>query len=262
MEDTEDPDRFLVSGRGELHLSILLENLRRELYELSVSRPRVIRKEIDGRTCEPYENLMVDIEERHQGAVLEALGERGGKMENMQAGEDGRIRLDYLIPTRGLLGFQTLFRTMTNGTGIMHHVFAEYGPAREGRIGKRQNGVLVSMATGKALGYALDNLQDRGRMMVGAGDEVYEGQVLGIHIRDNDLVVNPLKGKKLSNVRASGKDDGIVLTPPLRFSLEEALEFIDDDELVEVTPDAIRIRKRHLTENARVIAAKVAAGKA
>jgi GTP-binding protein len=259
VEHPEEADRFLVSGRGELHLSILLENLRREGYELAVSRPRVIRREIEGRTCEPYETLTVDVEERHQGAVLEALGARGGQLGNMQTLGDERIRLDYSIPTRGLIGFQTMFRTLTNGTGIMHHVFEKYAPAKAERLGRRTNGVLVSMATGKALAYALDNLQDRGRLFIGPGEEVYEGQVVGIHSRDSDIVVNPLKGKKLTNMRASGKDDGVLLTPPLRYSLEEALEFIDDDELVEITPDAIRLRKRHLKENERLLAAKRAA---
>ncbi|MCA9750808.1 MAG: translational GTPase TypA, partial [Gemmatimonadetes bacterium] len=259
VEETEDTDRFLVSGRGELHLSILLENLRRENYELAVSRPRVIRREIEGRTCEPYETLAVDIEERHQGAVLEALGARGGQLTSMGTAEDGRVRLDYSIPTRGLIGFQTMFRTLTNGTGIMHHVFDKYAPAKEGRIGRRANGVMVSMATGKALSYALDNLQERGRLFASPGDEVYEGQIVGIHSRDSDLVVNPLKGKKLTNMRASGKDESILLTPPIKFSLEEALEFLDDDELLEITPDAIRLRKRHLKENERFLAAKRAA---
>jgi GTP-binding protein len=256
VEGTSDADKFLVSGRGELHLSILLENLRREGYELAVSRPRVIRREIEGRTCEPYEALTVDVEERHQGAVLEALGSRAGTLENVTPDGRGRVRLDWTIPTRGLIGFQTTFRTLTNGTGLMYHVFEKYAPAKPERIGRRADGVMVSMATGKALAYALDNLQERGRLFVSPGDEVYEGQIVGIHARDNDLVVNPLKGKKLTNIRAAGKDDGILLTPPVRFSLEEALEFIDDDELVEVTPNAIRLRKRHLKENDRALAAK------
>jgi GTP-binding protein len=256
VEETEDPDRFLVSGRGELHLSILLENLRREGYELAVSRPRVIRREIDGRTCEPYENLAVDVEDRHQGAVLEALGARGGSVERMMPDGQGRVRLDWTIPTRGLIGFQTTFRTLTNGTGLMYHVFDRYAPAKPERLGRRANGVLVSMATGKSLAYALDNLQERGRLFIGPGDEVYEGQIVGIHARDSDLAVNPLKGKKLTNMRAAGKDDGILLTPPLRFGLEEALEFLDDDELVEITPKSVRLRKRLLKDADRSIAAK------
>jgi GTP-binding protein len=256
VEETEDTDRFLVSGRGELHLSILLENLRREGFELAVSRPRVIRREIDGRTCEPQESMTVDVEERHQGAVLEALGARGGKLESVSPDGRGRVRLEYIIPTRGIIGFQTVFRTITNGTGIMHHVFDHYAPERPGRIGRRTNGVLVSMATGKSLAYALDNLQERGRLFIGPGEDVYEGQIVGIHARDNDLTVNPLKGKKLTNIRAAGRDDQILLSPPLRFSLEEALEFLDDDELVEVTPDAIRLRKRYLKQSERDLAAK------
>jgi len=260
VEDTESPDRFLVSGRGELHLSILLENLRREGYEMAVSRPRVIRKEIDGVNCEPWETLTVDIEDRHQGAVLEALGARGGTVEGMTPDGQGRVRLDYRIPTRGLIGFQTLFRTMTNGTGLMHHVFESYAPAKPERIGRRSNGVLVSMATGKALAYALFNLQERGRLFVEPGEEVYEGQIVGIHSRDSDLTVNPLKGKKLTNMRASGRDEAVILTPAIRNSLEEALEFLDDDELVEITPKHVRLRKRHLKENERIVAAKRADG--
>jgi len=256
VEDTEDSDRFLVSGRGELHLSILIENLRREGYELAVSRPRVIRKEIDGRTCEPYESLVVDVEDRHQGAILEALGARGGVVESMMPDGQGRVRLEYEIPTRGLIGFQTTFRTLTNGTGLMHHVFSRYAPAKVERIGRRANGVLVSMATGKALSYALYNLQERGRLFIEPGEEVYEGQIVGIHARDSDLVVNPLKGKKLTNMRAAGRDESIILTPHVRSSLEEALEFLDDDELVEVTPKHVRLRKRWLKENERALAAK------
>jgi len=256
VEETEDPDRFLVSGRGELHLSILLENLRREGYELAVSRPRVIRREVDGVTCEPWEQLTVDVEDRHQGAVMEALGARAGTLENMMPDGLGRVRLDFTIPTRGLIGFQTSFRTLTNGSGIMHHVFDKYAPARPERIGRRQNGVLVSMAQGKVLAYALGNLQERGKLFISPGDEVYEGQIVGIHSRDSDLVVNPLKGKKLTNMRASGSDEAILLTPALRYSLEESLEFLDDDELVEITPNAIRLRKRLRKEQDRVLAAK------
>jgi GTP-binding protein len=256
VEETEDPDRFMVSGRGELHLSILLENLRREGYELAVSRPRVIRREVAGVTCEPWEQLAVDVEDRHQGVVMEALGSRAGGLGSVAPDGRGRVRMDWSIPTRGLIGFQTTFRTITNGSGIMHHVFEKYAPARPERIGRRTTGVLVSMATGKSLAYALDNLQERGRLFIAPGDEVYEGQIVGMHTRDSDLVVNPLKGKKLTNIRAAGKDDGILLTPPLRFSLEEALEFLDDEELVEVTPGAIRLRKRHLKEQDRLLAAK------
>jgi GTP-binding protein len=237
-------------------LSILLENLRREGYELAVSRPRVIRKEVDGRPCEPHEALTIDIEERHRGAVLEALGARGGKLENMQPDGQGRVRLEYFIPTRGLIGFQTTFRTLTNGTGLMHHVFERYAPANPERIGRRTNGVLVSMTTGKALGYALFNLQERGRLFIEPGEEIYEGQIVGIHAREGDLTVNPLKGKKLTNVRAAGRDEAVLLTPAIRTSLEEALEFLDDDELVEITPKAIRLRKRHLNESERLLAAK------
>ena len=256
VEDTEDPDRLKVSGRGELHLSILLENMRREGYELAVSRPEVITKHVDGRKHEPYENLTVDIEERHQGAAMEALGERGGQLDDMIPDGQGRVRLDYTIPTRALIGFQTAFRTITNGTGLMYHVFSHYGPARPEKIGQRTNGVLVSMVQGKVLAYALFNLQERGRLFVEPGEDVYEGQIVGIHSRENDLTVNPLKGKKLTNIRAAGRDDQVLLTPALRTSLEEALEFIDDDELVEITPKSIRLRKRYLKENERVLAAK------
>jgi GTP-binding protein len=259
VADTEDPDCFLVSGRGELHLSILLETLRREGYELAVSRPRVIRKVVDGVEQEPYETLSVDIEERHQGAMMEALGARGGRLENMNPDGRDRVRLDYVIPTRGLIGFQTAFRTLTNGTGLMHHVFDHYGPSRPETIGRRGNGVLVSMAQGKALAYALFNLQERGRLFIDPGDEVYEGQIVGIHARDADLAVNPMKGKKLTNMRAAGRDEAVVLTPAVRTSLEEALEFLDDDELVEITPKSIRLRKRYLKESDRFRAAKAGA---
>jgi GTP-binding protein len=261
VEDTDTTDRLRVSGRGELHLAILIENMRREGYELAVSRPRVITKTVDGVTHEPWEQLMVDVEERHQGAVMEALGARGGKMEHMGPDGQGRVRLDYRIPTRGLIGFQTTFRTITNGTGIMHHIFDKYAPATRTEIGRRQNGVMVSMVAGKALAYPLFNLQDRGRLFVEPGENVYEGQIVGIHARDSDLVVNPLKGKKLTNHRAAGKDDSVLLTPALDYSLEESMEFLDDDELLEITPVAIRMRKRHLTEMDRVMAAKRAAGK-
>ncbi|GJM44448.1 MAG: GTP-binding protein [Gemmatimonadota bacterium] len=261
VEDTETTDRLRVSGRGELHLAILIETMRREGYEMAVSRPQVITKHVDGVKMEPWEVLTVDVEERHQGAVMEALGARGGDMSGMHPDGKGRVRLDYGIPTRGLIGFQTTFRTITNGTGLMHHVFDRYARARAGDIGRRQNGVMISMLTGKALAFSLFNLQDRGRMFASPGDEVYEGQIVGIHARDSDLVVNPIKGKKLTNMRASGKDDSVLLTPPVRYSLEEAMEFLDDDELLEITPKNMRLRKRHLSESDRLIAAKRAAGK-
>jgi GTP-binding protein len=258
VEDTDDPDRFRVSGRGELHLGILIENMRREGYELAVSRPEVVVREEEGVKHEPYEQLTLDVEEQHQGAVMQALGERRGELRNMVPDGKGRVRLDYVIPTRGLIGFQTEFLSMTSGTGLMHHVFDTYGPYRPGRIAGRQNGVLIANATGKALAYALFNLQDRGRLMIGPGEEVYEGQVIGIHSRDNDLVVNPLKAKQLTNIRAAGSDENILLTPALRLTLEQALEFIEDDELVEVTPGSIRVRKKLLTENERKRAARAA----
>ncbi len=251
IEDSDDPDKFKVSGRGELHLSILIETMRREGYELAVSRPEVIVREIDGELCEPYEQLTVDVEEQHQGAVMEKLGERRGDLLDMQPDGKGRVRLDYLIPARGLIGFQTEFLTTTSGTGLIYHVFDRYAPVKKGSIGARLNGVLIANATGKVLAYALFNLQERGRMMVGPGDEVYEGMIVGIHSRDNDLVVNPLKAKQLTNIRAAGSDENILLTPPVRLSLEQALEFIDDDELVEVTPKSIRVRKKLLLEHER-----------
>ena len=251
IEETDDPDKFRVYGRGELHLGVLLENMRREGYELAVSRPRVVVKEIDGQQCEPFETLTIDLEESSQGAVMQALGERGGQLTGMQPDGKGRVRLDYIIPSRGLIGFQTDFRTLTSGLGLMHHIFDHFGPVIEREIGQRQNGVLISNAQGRALAYALFNLQERGRLMVAHGDDVYEGQVIGIHSRDNDLVVNPLKAKKLTNIRAAGRDENIVLTPPIRFTLEQAMEFIADDELVEVTPGQIRLRKRLLKEHER-----------
>jgi GTP-binding protein len=256
IEDSEDPDKFKVSGRGELHLSILIENMRREGYELAVSRPEVIVREIDGELCEPYEQLTVDVEEQHQGAIMEKLGERRGDLLDMQPDGKGRVRMDYLIPARGLIGFQTEFLTTTSGTGLIYHVFDRYGPVKKGAIGARLNGVLIANATGKVLAYALFNLQERGRMMVGPSDEVYEGMIVGIHSRDNDLVVNPLKAKQLTNIRAAGSDENILLTPPVRLSLEQALEFIDDDELVEVTPKSIRLRKKLLLEHERKRAAR------
>ncbi len=251
VEPTVDPDKFRVSGRGELHLSILIENMRREGYELGVSRPEVIFKEIDGVRQEPYEQLTIDVEEQHQGSVMEKLGQRGGDLRNMMSDGRGRVRLEYIIPARGLIGFRTEFLTSTQGTGLMYHVFDKYAPAKSGQIGQRINGVLIANGAGKALAYAIFNLQERGRMFIGHGDEVYEGMVIGIHSRDNDLVVNPLKGKQLTNIRAAGSDENILLTPPIRMSLEQALEFIDDDELVEVTPAAIRVRKKYLKEHER-----------
>ena len=256
VEEGNDPEKFRVSGRGELHLSILLENMRREGYELAVSRPEVIFREIDGRICEPYEQLTVDVEEGNQGAIMQALGERKGELKAMLPDGRGRVRLDYEIPSRGLIGFQTEFMTLTSGTGLKYHVFDHYGPANQGGIAPRRNGAMISNAQGKVLGYALFNLQERGRLLVAPGEEVYEGQVVGIHARDNDLTVNPLKAKQLTNIRAAGSDENILLTPPVRFSLEQALEFIEDDELVEITPQGIRIRKRHLKEHERKRAAR------
>jgi len=256
VEEGNDPDKFKVSGRGELHLSILLENMRREGYELAVSRPEVIFREIHGEICEPYEQLTADVEEAHQGSVMEALGKRRGELRDMVPDGKGRVRLDYMIPSRGLIGFQTEFLTLTSGSGLLYHVFDHYGAAQSGGIAPRKNGAMISNSQGKALGYALFNLQERGRLFIGPGDEVYEGQVVGIHARDNDLTVNPLKGKQLTNIRAAGKDDNILLTPALRLSLEQALEFIEEDELVEVTPAAIRLRKRHLKEHERKRAAR------
>jgi len=251
VEETDDADKFRVSGRGELHLSVLLENMRREGYEIAVSRPQVIVKDIDGVRCEPYEAVAVDLEERSQGAIMEALGARGGELRDMRPDGRGRVRLDYLMPARGLIGFQTLFRTLTSGSGLLYHVFEKYGPVRPSSEGQRDNGALISNGDGEAVGYSLFNLQERGRLMVGPGDIVYEGMVVGVHARDNDLTVNPLKAKALTNIRAAGKDENVLLTPALRMTLEQALEFIDDDELVEVTPQSIRVRKRFLKEHER-----------
>lgn len=251
VEDTADPDKFSVSGRGELHLSILIENMRREGYELAVSRPEVITKTIDGETHEPYETLAIDVPSEFQGAIMEKLGGRRGDLKNMIPDEKGRIRLDYVIPSRALIGFHTEFLTLTSGTGIMHHVFSHYGLAAKGEIQHRQNGVLISNQQGIALAYSLFNLQERGRMIIGPQTEVYEGMIVGIHSRDNDLVVNVCKAKQLTNIRAAGSDENIILTPPIQFSLEQALEFIDDDELVEVTPQSIRVRKKFLKEHER-----------
>ncbi|MDX1251830.1 MAG: translational GTPase TypA [Gammaproteobacteria bacterium] len=258
VEDTEDPDKFRVSGRGELHLSVLIENMRREGYELGVSRPEVIMKEIDGVKQEPFEQLAVDVEEQHQGGVMEKLGMRGGELKNMVPDGKGRVRLDYIIPARGLIGFRTEFLTATQGTGLMYHVFDSYGPVKRGDFGQRLNGVLIANGAGKVLAYALFSLQERGRLFINPGEEVYEGMVIGIHSRDNDLVVNPLKAKQLTNIRAAGSDENIILTPPIRMSLEQALEFIDDDELVEVTPNFVRLRKKLLLEHERKRASRSA----
>ncbi|MDE1942915.1 MAG: translational GTPase TypA [Betaproteobacteria bacterium] len=255
VQETSDTDIFLVSGRGELHLTILLENMRREGYELAVSRPRVLFKEVDGQKCEPFEMLTVDVEEDHQGPVMQALGERRGDLQDMQPDGRGRVRLDYRIPARGLIGFQSEFLTLTRGTGLMSHVFDDYAPLKP-EIPARRNGVLISAEQGEAVAYALWKLQERGRMFVVPGDRVYEGMVIGIHSRDNDLVVNPVKTKQLTNIRAAGKDEAVVLTPPVVLTLESAIEFINDDELVEITPKTIRIRKRHLLEHERKRAAR------
>jgi len=251
VEETADPDKFRVSGRGELHLGILIENMRREGYELAVSRPEVIIKEVDGELQEPFETLTIDCEEEHQGSIMEQLGLRKAEMRDMSPDGKGRIRMDFIVPSRGLIGFQTDFMTMTSGSGLLYHTFDHYGPHKGGEIGQRKNGVLIANATGKALTNALFNLQERGRLFIGHGVEVYEGMVIGIHSRDNDLTVNALKGKQLTNVRASGTDEAQTLVPPVLMSLEQALEFIDNDELVEVTPESIRIRKKLLTENER-----------
>ncbi len=253
-----DTDTFIVSGRGELHLTILLENMRREGYEMAVSRPRVVYKDIDGARCEPYEVLTVDVEDANQGAVMEQLGRRRGELLDMLPDGKGRVRLDYRIPARGLIGFQGEFMTLTRGTGVMSHVFDEYAPVK-GDIDERRNGVLVSQDDGEAVAYALWKLQERGRMFVSPGDPVYEGMIIGIHSRDNDLVVNPIKTKQLTNIRASGKDEAILLTPPIGLTLEYAVEFIGDDELVEITPKSIRLRKRFLKESERKRADRAAA---
>ena len=247
VEDTADADVFRVSGRGELHLTILLENMRREGFELAVGKPRVVFPEIDGQKCEPYENLTVDVPDENQGAVMEELGRRRGELTNMESDGNGRTRLEYHIPARGLIGFQGEFMTLTRGTGLMSHVFDDYAPVKPDMPG-RHNGVLVSQEQGEAVAYALWNLEDRGRMFISPNDKVYEGMIIGIHSRDNDLVVNPLKGKKLTNVRASGTDEAVRLTTPIKLTLEGAVEFIDDDELVEITPQSIRLRKRYLSE--------------
>jgi GTP-binding protein len=258
VEEGSDPDKFLVSGRGELHLSVLIENMRREGFELAVSRPEVIIKEIDGQLMEPVEQLVVDVEEQHQGGVMEKLGIRKGQLKNMEPDGQGRVRLDYLIPARGLIGFQNEFRTLTQGSGLLFHVFDHYGPKEQGAIAKRQNGVMIANAAGTTPAYSLGPLEERGRLFAAEGDSVYEGQLVGIHSKDNDLTVNAIKPKPLTNMRASGKDDAIKLTPAIKYSLEQALDFIEDDELVEVTPKAIRLRKRHLTETDRKRASRAA----
>ena len=255
VEDTKDADVFRVSGRGELHLTILLENMRREGYEMAVGKPRVVYKEINGEKCEPYEILTVDLEDENQGAVMEELGRRRGELQNMASDGNGRTRLEYRIPARGLIGFQSEFLTLTRGTGLMAHIFDDYAPVKADMPGRR-NGVLISQEHGEAVAYALWNLEDRGRMFVSPGDKLYEGMIIGIHSRDNDLIVNPIKGKKLTNVRASGTDEAVRLTPPIRLTLEYAVEFIDDDELVEITPQSIRVRKRYLQEHERKKAAR------
>jgi GTP-binding protein len=256
VESGGDADKFKVSGRGLLHLSVLLETMRREGYELAVSRPQVVTREIDGELQEPYELLIADIEDGHQGAIIENLNQRRGQLQNMQPDGKGRTRLEFMIPSRGLIGFQTEFMSLTSGTGIVTHIFDHYGPIGSGEIGQRHSGVLIANAGGKAIGFALFNLQDRGKMMIGPGDDIYEGMVVGIHSRENDLTVNVQKAKQLTNMRASGSDENVVLTPPIRMTLEQALEFVNDDELVEITPGNIRVRKRGLTENDRKKTAK------
>ncbi|MFP5348299.1 MAG: translational GTPase TypA [Gammaproteobacteria bacterium] len=259
VEDTDSPDKFRVSGRGELHLAILIENMRREGYELAVSRPQVIIKDVGGEKHEPYEAITVDVESQHQGVIMEKLGLRKGDLLNMEPDGKGRVRLEYMIPSRGLIGFRTEFLTATAGTGLLYSIFDHYGPMKKGEVASRNNGVLISNGQGTSVAYSLFSLQERGRLFIGPGEELYEGMVIGIHSRDNDLVVNPLKEKKLTNIRAAGSDENILLTPPIRLSLEQALEFIDDDELVEVTPRFIRLRKRYLKENDRKRLARAAA---
>ena len=251
VDDTEDPDKFRVSGRGELHLAVLVETMRREGFELAVSRPEVIMHEIDGVVQEPWEQLTVDFDEEYQGAVMTRLAARKGELVDMLPDGKGRIRLDYRIPTRGLIGFRTEYLTATSGTGLIYHVLEDYAPRVEGTIAQRNNGALVSNVQGKALAYALFNLQERGRLFIGHGTPVYEGMIIGIHQRSNDLVVNPTKAKQLTNIRAAGSDENLVLTPPVRYSLEQSLEFLDDDELLEVTPGSLRLRKKHLKESDR-----------
>ncbi|KRA19829.1 MULTISPECIES: translational GTPase TypA [unclassified Lysobacter] len=258
VEEGSDPDKFLVSGRGELHLSVLIENMRREGFELAVSRPEVIIKEIDGQLMEPVEQLVVDIEEQHQGGVMEKLGTRKAQLKNMESDGKGRVRLDYMIPARGLIGFQNEFRTLTQGSGLLFHVFDHYGPKETGAIAKRINGVMIANAAGTTPAYSLGPLEERGRLFAAEGDQVYEGQLVGIHSKDNDLTVNAIKPKPLTNMRASGKDDAIKLTPAIKYTLEQALDFIEDDELVEVTPKEIRLRKKFLSESDRKRASRAA----
>ena len=255
VEPGDSPDKFKVSGRGELHLSVLIETMRREGYELGVSRPEVIQREVDGEIQEPFEQVVIDIEEQHQGAVMEELGLRKAEMTNMEPDGKGRVKLEFIVPSRGLIGFRSQFLTMTSGTGILTSIFDHYGAVKQGEVVSRQNGVLVSMVQGKTLAYSLFNLQDRGRLFLGHAEDIYEGQIIGLHSRSNDLVVNPIKGKQLTNIRASGSDEALILTPPIRHTLEQALEFIDDDELVEVTPGNIRLRKKLLKEHERKRAA-------
>jgi len=258
VHDTADPEQFDVAGRGELHLAVLIETMRREGYELAVSRPRVRKREGEnGEIQEPWEQVVLDMEEAYQGAVMQAMGERRGQLENMQPDGKGRVRLDYIAPARGLIGFQNAYRTMTSGTGLFFRVFDHWGPATE-RVAERANGTMISMENGTTVAFALFNLQDRGKLFVGPGVDVYEGQIIGLHSRENDLVVNPMKGKKLTNIRAAGKDDAVQLTPPVRMTLEQAMEFINDDELVEITPEHIRLRKRHLKEHERKRAERAA----
>ena len=256
VEDTADPDKFKVSGRGELHLSILVETMRREGYELAISRPEVILKEVDSKICEPWQSLAIDVEDEHQGTVMERIGARRGQLRDMRSDGKGRTQLDYIIPTRGLIGFRSEFLTATSGTGLMYSAFDHYAPRASGSLGQRANGVLVSMISGKSLAYALFNLQERGRLFIDPGTEVYEGMVIGLHTRNNDLVVNPIKGKQLTNFRAAGSDENILLTPPIETTLEFALEFIDDDELIEVTPSSVRVRKKMLRGHERKKAAR------
>jgi GTP-binding protein len=258
VELMDDPDKFRVSGRGELHLSVLIENMRREGYELAISRPEVIMLEEDGKVLEPFETLTVDVEDDYQGRVMERLGERRAEIRDILPDGRGRVRLDYIVPSRGLIGFRSEFLTISSGTGLMYHSFDHYGPRIDGHLAERNNGVLISMASGKALAYALFNLQERGRLFIGHATDVYEGMVIGLHSRSNDLTVNPLKAKQLTNIRAAGTDENILLTPPVSTTLEYALEFINDDELVEVTPKTIRIRKKWLLEHERKRASRAA----
>ncbi|WP_231759108.1 translational GTPase TypA [Microbulbifer elongatus] len=256
VEQGDSPDKFKVSGRGELHLSVLIETMRREGFELGVSRPEVVQKEVDGEIQEPYEQVVIDVEDQHQGSIMEELGLRKAELTNMEPDGKGRVRLTFVVPSRGMIGFRNQFLTLTSGSGIMTSIFDHYGPVKEGDVTSRINGVLVSMVKGKTLAYALYALQDRGRLFLGHGEEIYEGQIVGLHSRDNDLVVNPTKAKQLTNVRAAGTDEALTLTPPVRHTLEQALEFIEDDELVEVTPNHIRLRKKILQENMRKRAKK------